>query len=68
MKHSKFKRILALIGVALLVGMYLMTLVFAFTDPTAGKNWLKASIVCTIFIPVFIYACMMLARYLRDHK
>ena len=65
MKDHKCKRILALIGVVLLVGMYLLTLVFAFIDPTEGKNWLKASIVCTIFIPVFIYACIMLARYLK---
>ena len=65
MKDNKCKRILALIGVVLLVGMYLLTLVFAFIDPTEGKNWLKASIVCTIFIPAFIYACIMLARYLK---
>ena len=65
MKNNKCKRILALIGVVLLVGMYLLTLVFAFIDPTEGKNWLKASIVCTIFIPVFIYACIMLSRYLK---
>ena len=60
MKDNKCKRILALIGVVLLTGMYLMTLVFAFVDPTAGKLWLKASIVC-----IFIYACIMLARYLK---
>ena len=65
MKDNKCKRILALIGVVLLTGMYLMTLVFAFVDPTAGKLWLKASIVCTIFVPIFIYACIMLARYLK---
>ena len=65
MKDNKCKRILALIGVVQLVGMYLLTLGFAFIDPTEGKNWLKASIVCTIFIPVFIYACIMLARYLK---
>ena len=65
MKDGKLKRILALMGVVLLVGMYLLTLIFAFIDPTEGKIWLKASIVCTIFIPVFIYACIMLARYLK---
>ena len=32
MKDNKCKRILALIGVVLLTGMYLMTLVFAFVD------------------------------------
>lgn len=65
MKDGKLKRILTLVGVVLLAGMYVMTLVFAFVDPTAGKLWLKASIVCTIFVPVFIYACIMLARYLK---
>ena len=65
MKDGKLKRILALVGVVLLAGMYVMTLVFAFVDPTAGKLWLKASIVCTIFVPVFIYACIMLAQYLK---
>ena len=63
MKDGKLKRILALIGVVLLAGMYVMTLIFAFVDPTAGKLWLKASLVCTIFVPVFLYACMMLTRY-----
>ena len=65
MKDGKLKRILALIGVVLLAGMYVMTLIFAFVDPTAGKLWLKASLVCTIFVPVFLYACMMLTRYLK---
>lgn len=65
MKNGKLKRILALFAVILLAGMYLLTLLFAFIDPTQGKNWLKASIVCTIFIPVFLYACIMLARYLK---
>ncbi len=65
MKEKKIKRILAIIGVFLLAGMYLLTLILAFVDPTAGKSWLKASIVCTIFIPVFLYACIMLARYLK---
>ena len=68
MKDGKLKRILALIGVVLLAGMYVMTLIFAFVDPTAGKLWLKASLVCTIFVPVFLYACMMLTRYLKKEK
>ena len=65
MKDGKLKRILALSGVLLLVGMYLLTQVFAFVDPTAGKNWQKATKECTKNIPEFLYACIMLARYLK---
>ena len=49
----KIKRVVALLGVVILVGLYLITLILAFVDPTASKDWLKASIICTIIIPVF---------------
>ena len=39
----KIKRIVALLGVIILVGLYLATLILAFVDPTEAKNWLKAA-------------------------
>jgi len=62
---EKLKRILALLGAVLLAGLYLITLVLAFVDPTASKDWLKASVVCTVVIPVFLYAYIMIYRYLK---
>ncbi len=55
----KIKRVVALLGVVILVGLYLITLILAFVDPTASKDWLKASIICTIIIPVFFYAYLL---------
>ena len=62
---QKIKRILALAGVMLLIGLYLITLILAFVDPTEAKNWLKASIVCTVIIPVFLYAYILVYRNLK---
>lgn len=52
----KFKRIMALIGALLLFAMYISTFIFAFSDHSASKGLLKASIACTIILPVLLYA------------
>ena len=62
---DKMKRILALAGSVLLAGLYLITLILAFADPTASKDWLKASVVCTVVIPIFLYAYLLIYRYLK---
>ena len=53
---KKAQRILALIGVILLVAMYASTLIFALFESSATMGLFKASIACTIFVPVMIYA------------
>ena len=60
MKHAK--RILALIGVIILFFMYLSTLIFALMDSPNTMGFFKASIACTIFIPVLLYAIMLFAK------
>ena len=62
---DKMKRILALAGAVLLAGLYLITLILAFADPTASKDWLKASVVCTVVIPIFLYAYLLIYRYFK---
>lgn len=64
MKKS-FRRIAALIGAVLLLGMYGMTLAAAFLDRSAGQAWLKASITATILVPVLLYAILLVERGLR---
>ena len=61
----KLKRILALLGAVLLAGMYLITIVLAFMDHTATWDWLMASVICTIVIPCFLYAYILIYRYLK---
>ena len=61
----KIKRIVALLGVIILVALYLATLILAFVDPTEAKNWLKAAVVCTVIIPIFFYAYLLIYRNLK---
>lgn len=61
----KLKRILALLSAVLLAGMYLITIVLAFMDHTATRDCLMASVICTIVIPCFLYAYILIYRYLK---
>jgi len=65
---KKLKRILALLGVILLAGLYIITLVLAFADPTASKEWLRASIAATLIIPVLLYAYLMVYKLLNKNN
>ncbi len=61
---KKIKRIAAMVGVILLVGMYVATLVLALSSSPQTQNLLMASIVCTVVVPVLIYAMELVARVL----
>jgi len=63
-KHSKKKRILALIGVILLASLYLSTLVFALIGTPLANDLFKASVVCTIMVPILLYAFTLVYRLL----
>ncbi len=65
---KKLKRILALLGVILLAGMYLVTLILGLTASPNTKNVLMASIACTVIIPCLIYAMMLIARVLDNRN
>lgn len=62
----KIKRLLALIGAVFLFAMYACTLIFAFTDHSAAKGLLKASIACTILLPVLLYGYTLVYRNTRN--
>ncbi len=63
----KLKLIFAWIGIILLAGMYILTLVFSLMHGEVAMDLFKASIYCTIIIPVFLYAYTMVYRYLKGH-
>jgi len=63
----KLKRIIALAGVALLVLMYLSTLIFSLMRGELAETLFKASIYCTLIIPVFLYMYGMFYKYFQ-HK
>ena len=62
---KNLKRLLALIGVILLAGMYVLTLIFALTDNSAAGNMLMASLFGTVIIPVLIYAILLVYKWTR---
>lgn len=63
---KNIKRILAVIGVIILVGMYVCTLVFALIGSPASDDLLKASVAATILIPVLLYGFILISRLLKD--
>ena len=65
-KITTFRRILAMIGIALIVLMYLATLVFAFIDPTQSKSWLMVSVFTTFFVAFVLYAFNLLLKMIQD--
>lgn len=62
---QKLKRLLALIGAILLIVLYVSTLIFSLMNSELAHGLLKASIFCTIAVPVILYACMLAYRVLR---
>lgn len=64
---KKAKRILALAGVILLIGMYASTLIFALMDSPTAKGLLMGSIACTIIVPVILYGMTLVTKNLK-HK
>lgn len=62
---KKIKRILAIIGCILLISMYVITIVLAITDDPNTMNAFRASIYCTIIVPVLIWAYNFIYRLLK---
>lgn len=63
---KKARRFFALVGALLLFLMYGCTLFFALTDSSRTMGLLKASIACTILVPVLLYGILLFYRLLRQ--
>lgn len=62
---EKVRRIVALIGIIVLVGMYVFTVIAAIMDNPATMKILAVSIALTIIIPIILY---VLSIFLRGGK
>ena len=56
------KRILAIIAIVLLVGMYITSLVLAIIHSPAALNFLKISLGATLLVPIILYFIMMFLK------
>lgn len=59
---EKFKRIAAGLGVLLLLGMYLCTLIFAILDSPQATFFFRASLAMTFVVPVLCYGIVLFTR------
>ncbi len=64
---KKVKQFLAIIGVIILVGLYVSTLIFALSGRNDAMNLFMASVFATVVIPVLIWAYGMVYRLLKNH-
>ena len=66
-KH-KIKRVLALIGVILLVALYLVTLILAFINTPEARLLFRGCIIACIGVPVVLYAYKLIYQYLKKRN
>lgn len=59
---KKIQRILAIAGVILLVFMYLTTLLCAIFDTSYSLILFKASVMCTVLVPILVWGYRVIYR------
>ena len=64
---KRIKRILAVIGIILLVSLYVITFVLALTDDPNTMNAFRASLYCTFLVPVLIWAYSFIYKLLKNN-
>lgn len=62
---DKFKKIVCIIGVVILVGLYALTLISAIFYKEGFQNIFMAAVYSTFVIPVFLYAMMLIYKVLK---
>ena len=67
-RMKKAKSITCIIGVILLIGLYIITLIFSITDNTQAKSWLSASLYATVAVPILLYAFLLITRQLKNRN
>ena len=60
------KKIIAIIGIAVLVLLYIATLIAAILDSTATMDFFRASVAVTIIVPAMLYIYIMVYKW--QHK
>ncbi len=65
---DKIKRILAIIAIILLVGMYATTLVIALIGGPNLMTYLGISIAATLIIPILLFCGIEMAKKIKEEK
>ncbi len=59
---AKLKKIFAIAGVVLLLGMYLLTFISAILATPNTHSLFLGSLAATIIVPIFLYAYMLIYK------
>lgn len=65
MKRGKTKQVLAIIGIVILLGLYLATLITALMAKPYAHKMFMTSLFASLVIPVFIYAFLLIDKTFR---
>lgn len=65
---KNIKRILAWIGIILLLSLYIITFVVSFIKPAVTSGLLMACIFTTIALPCLLYAFQLIYRVLKNSR
>lgn len=65
---KKTQRVLAIIGVIILLSFYVISFITAITATEESHNWFVASVGATIFVPVVLYAYNILVRTTQNKE
>jgi len=68
MKTTKTKRVLAIVGVILLVALYVSTLIFAIIGSDDAMLMFKASVIMTIVVPALLWGYTVIYRVMRNDE
>ncbi|MBR2407814.1 MAG: hypothetical protein IKB07_02540 [Lachnospiraceae bacterium] len=66
-KKVTFKQIFAAIGLLLLVGMYVVSIVFACLAKPGAEGMFMASVVATVIIPIVLYIFIALDKWVKQN-
>ena len=64
-KKVTFKQIVAAVGLLLLVGMYVVSIVFACLAKPGAEGMFMASLVATVIIPIVLYIFIALDKWAK---
>lgn len=63
---KKLKQILAIIGVILLLGIYVLAFVFALIKSPGAEPMLMAALYSTVIVPVLLYAILLVYKWRKE--
>ncbi|MDO5294026.1 MAG: hypothetical protein Q4F05_14900 [bacterium] len=60
---EKSKKIVAIVGIIFLVGSYITTFIAALMHSTFAHGLFKASLFCSLVVPLILYGYLLIYKY-----